>query len=178
MPPVDAPQGGVVQGLNPKLKPFFFPRRGSEESHFFGVEAVGPGSHGNPGEIGQGAENLQHRRKPRGGAVGIGKRLQVREEQRGPVGLAEVFAPVFPLGGEVHPGKAEPGTGTYGVAEGAARAGERPVTVGAACPGVEGDLLDPLAEALAEMDGERVPCMHQNGPFGRTAANAVAVHLF
>ena len=43
--------------------------------------------------------------------------------------------------------------------------------------GVQSD-LDPLAEALAEMDGERVPCMHQNGPFGRTAANAVAVHLF
>ena len=178
MPPVDAAQGGVVQGLDAKLKPFFFPRRGAEDSHFFRIEAVGPGSHGNPGEIGQGAENLQHRREPGGGAVGIGKGLQIREEQRGPVGLAEVLAPVLPLGGEVHSGKAEPRAGTYGVAEGAARTGERPVTVGAACPRVERDLLDPLAEALAEMDGECIPCMHQNGPFGRIAANAVAVHIF
>ena len=178
VPPVDAAQGGVVQRLDAKLKPFFFPRRGAEDSHFFRIEAVGPGSHGNPGEIGQGAENLQHRREPGGGAVGIGKGLQIREEQRGPVGLAEVLAPVLPLGGEVHSGKAEPRAGTYGVAEGAARAGERPVTVGAACPRVERDLLDPLAEALAEMDGECIPCMHQNGPFGRIAANAVAVHIF
>ena len=145
VPPVDAAQGGVVQGLDAKLKPFFFPRRGAEDSHFFRIEAVGPGSHGNPGEIGQGAENLQHRREPGGGAVGIGKGLQIREEQRGPVGLAEVLAPVLPLGGEVHSGKAEPRAGTYGVAEGAARVGERPVTVGAACPRVERDLLDPLA---------------------------------
>ena len=178
VPPVDAAQGGVVQCLDAKLKPFFFPRRGAEDSHFFRIEAVGPGSHGNPGEIGQGAENLQHRREPGGGAVGIRKGLQIREEQRGPVGLAEVLAPVLPLGGEVHSGKAEPRAGTYGVAEGAARAGERPVTVGAACPRVERDLLDPLAEALAEMDGECIPCMHQNGPFGRIAANAVAVHIF
>lgn len=47
-----------------------------------------------------------------------------------------------------------------------------PSRLGQLAPGVERDLLDPLAEALAEMDGECIPCMHQNGPFGRIAANA------
>ena len=41
-----------------------------------------------------------------------------------------------------------------------------------------GKTMKATREALAEMDGECIPCMHQSGPFGRIAANAVAVHIF
>ena len=127
VPQGDAAQGGVVQGLDAKLKPFFFPAR-RRGGHFSGSRQSGPGSHGNPGEIGQGAENL---------SIAAGRRRGRRywkriADTRGTArpgwtcGSAHASAPLG--GGSFR--QAEPRAGTCNVAEGAARVGERPVTVG------------------------------------------------
>ena len=45
-------------------------------------------------------------------------------------------------------------------------------------PRVERDFLDALAEALPEVDGEGIPCVHLVDLLRKRAAGGPAVHLF
>ncbi len=109
MAPVDAAQGGVVQGLHAEFKPFLPPRRSGKQSQLFGIKAVRARADRNPGQIGQAAQDVEEGGQPGGRAVGIGKGLQVGQKKGGPIRLAEMLAPVGPLSGQVHPGEAEAG---------------------------------------------------------------------
>lgn len=156
-------QGGVVQGLDAKLKPFFFPRRGAEDSHFFRIEAVG-----------------RVPTKPRRDRAGCGKSpASPRAGRRGRrywKRIADTRGTARPgwtcgsawrqcshWAGRFIPARPSPEPEPMALQKVQPARESVPSRLGQLAPGVERDLLDPLAEALAEMDGECIPCMHQNG---------------
>ena len=139
--PVDALQGGVIEGLHTQFKPVFTAWHGGKECGLAFIEAVGAGAYGNAGQPWQGGQRLEESGQPFGWSVGVGKRLQVGHEQIRACRGHEVRPPVIPLGGDVHAGQAQSGARACGVAERAASGGERPVAVWAGGAGVQRNLL-------------------------------------
>jgi len=157
---VDALQGGVAGGLQAEFEPDLRDRLGGKDGQFFGLQAVRPCPQADSGKVGESAQFRDDLPESVHGRIGIGVGLQVGQKKLGVVFFGKFFPPegVLVRKGDIL--VRHPGTGAVGVAEDASGAGEGAVPVGAGETGVQGDLLDPNAEAAAQIGRKGVVPVH------------------